>query len=148
MRSSMQYNEHLRLSALEARLYREWCQRHNISYSHLLILDLLYQYEEGVDGTFICDTLLVYKQTLTGLLKFLEKKEYIAWNQCKKDKRKKVISLTAQGRQYVESILNDLYEKEDSAFNCLNAEEKTMFNKLYQKLVTSLQEELEEKEDN
>lgn len=147
MRSSKEFNEHILLGRLESKIYYEWCQKKGISYSLLQILDLLYEYPGGVEAKFISETMFIYKQTLTGLLKQLHNNEYIKTEKDIIDKRRKLISLTDKGTIYVESILNDLYKKEDLVFNCLNDEEKITFNKLYKKIVTNLQKELGEESE-
>ncbi|MGG7163898.1 MarR family winged helix-turn-helix transcriptional regulator [Clostridium ihumii] len=147
MRSSKEFNEHILLGRLESKIYYEWCQKKGISYSLLQILDLLYEYPDGVEAKFISETMFIYKQTLTGLLKQLHNNGYIKTEKDIIDKRRKLISLTDKGTIYVESILNDLYKKEDLVFNCLNDEEKITFNKLYKKIVTNLQKELGEESE-
>lgn len=147
MRSSKEFNEHILLGRLESKIYYEWCQKKGISYSLLQILDLLYEYPVGVEAKFISETMFIYKQTLTGLLKQLHNNGYIKTEKDIIDKRRKLISLTDKGTIYVESILNDLYKKEDLVFNCLNDEEKITFNKLYKKIVTNLQKELGEESE-
>lgn len=147
MRSSKEFNEHILLGRLESKIYYEWCQKKGISYSLLQILDLLYEYPGGVEAKFISETMFIYKQTLTGLLKQLHNNGYIKTEKDIIDKRRKLISLTDKGTIYVESILNDLYKKEDLVFNCLNDEEKITFNKLYKKIVTNLQKELGEESE-
>ncbi|MCY6957436.1 MarR family winged helix-turn-helix transcriptional regulator [Clostridium brassicae] len=142
MRSSIEYNEHILLSKLESRIYYEWCRKNGISYSLLQVLDVLYQQPEGIDAKYICDTMFIYKQTLTGLIKQLESSKYIQIKKDSIDKRRKLIILTKTGFDYVEGILTRLYEKEDITFNCLSDQEKKIFNRLYRKVVQTLQKEL------
>lgn len=142
MRSSKEYNEHIYLSNLEEKIYSKWCAKVGISHSLLKILDLLYEHQEGVEVSFISDKLVIYKQTLTGLLKQLKESEYITWDKDVNDKRKKMVTLTEKGIKYTESIMSTLYEKEDRAFNVLTEEEKIAFNNIYRKLVFELEKEL------
>lgn len=142
MLSSSIYNEHIFLSRREVRIYSKWCQKQGISHSMLIILDLLYENNNGLKPSIISENLIICKQTLTGLLRQLETKKYITQEKDKQDKRKKLIMLTEEGKLYTENLLKDLYATERKVIDILTDEEKTNFNKSYLKLVNELENQL------
>lgn len=136
------YNAHILLSKREALVYQKWCAKNGISYTLLQILDLLYQYPDGAHATFICETMFVYKQTLTGLLRRLEKEGLAKCGKDARDGRKKRIMLTQKGRSYTETVLRALYQKEEKVYRSFAAEEIMHLNQTYEKLVDRLAGEL------
>lgn len=142
MISSSEYNEHIFLSRREQRIYSKWCKKKGISHSMLIILDLLCENSNGLEPSVISENLFICKQTLTGLLHQLESDGYITHKKDKRDKRKKLIILTEEGKGYTESLLEDLYAVETKVIDILTGDEKQKFNKFYLELVNELEKQL------
>jgi len=85
-------------SRLTTKLYAPFLKELDITYPQYLVLLVLWQYEEQTVKE-IGEKLLLESNTLTPLLKRLEKKEIIKRKRSKKDERTVIIELTVRGEE-------------------------------------------------
>ncbi len=85
-------------SRLTTKLYAPFLKELDITYPQYLVMLVLWQYEEQTVKE-IGEKLLLESNTLTPLLKRLEKKEIIKRKRSKKDERTVIIELTSKGEQ-------------------------------------------------
>ncbi|MCT4580435.1 MAG: MarR family transcriptional regulator [Flavobacteriales bacterium] len=119
-------------SRLTTKLYAPYLNELAITYPQYLVLLVLWQYEEQTVKQ-IGEKLLLESNTLTPLLKRLEKKEIIIRKRSKKDERTVIIELTKIGeelkekaRTIPERILNSFVDESIEQSEVL-AFQKTLF---------------------
>lgn len=93
-------------------VYEEWAKAHGISYNALLILYTLWENPTGCTQTTICIQWTLPKQTVNTILKNLEKKSYIAFEDPIYDQRKRRVVFTDSGRNYASAIIPKLQNLE------------------------------------
>ncbi len=64
----------------------------------------------------ICEDWSIPRSTANTIIKDLESKQYVALSQIKGERRELLVSLTACGKEYAESILSDLYRREKEIY--------------------------------
>ena len=119
-------------SRLTTKLYASYLKELAITYPQYLVLLVLWQYEEQTVKQ-IGEKLLLESNTLTPLLKRLEKKEIIIRKRSKKDERTVIIELTKIGEELKEKastiperILNSFVDESIEQSEVL-AFQKTLF---------------------
>jgi len=119
-------------SRLTTKLYAPYLKELAITYPQYLVLLVLWQYEEQTVKQ-IGEKLLLESNTLTPLLKRLEKKEIIIRKRSKKDERTVIIELTKIGEELKEKassiperILNSFVDESIEQSEVL-AFQKTLF---------------------
>lgn len=86
------------LSRLITREYQPHFDRLGITYPQYLVLLVLWEADEGMTVVDIADKLLLGTNTITPLLKRMEKEKLIRRHRSRKDERKVLVSLTETGR--------------------------------------------------
>lgn len=87
------------LSRLVTREYQPHFDVLGITYPQYLVLLVLWEEKDGMTVVDIADRLLLGTNTVTPLLKRMEKERLIRRHRSKRDERKVVVSLTPQGRE-------------------------------------------------
>ncbi len=95
---------------------------HPILYS-LLIFENLSQKD-------IADEYGLPKQTVNNIIKRLENEKLVELKTSEKDKRKKIICLTAKGKEYVNDKLGHIIERENKAASIVGEEKLNKLNDL------------------
>ncbi len=105
-------------------IYQNYGRNCKISSPNLLWI--LYSLNDGEEHSQrqICDDWSIPRSTANTIIKELEEKGYISLVQIKGKRRELNIILTKSGKEYADTLLNDLYCKEKEVYkNISNAEE-------------------------
>ena len=105
------------------RVYTCWAQKHGISNSAMTLIEELYMRPEGVEPAEIADYLGIPRQTMTATLDALEKKAVVGLFPHDKDRRRKVIRFTPEGKTRAEKLVKELHEWEMKALSPLSRTE-------------------------
>ena len=91
-------------------IYEEWAKSHGLSANSLLILQSLY--DGACTQKAISQRWCIPKQTINTILKDLEARGYLELTAMEQDRRNKQISLTHEGKQFVDTIITQILKKE------------------------------------
>ena len=106
-------------------------------------MEKLLQYPEGGFPSEIADRLYLPRQTMSGILRNLEKSGYIVRSFHPSDGRRKVIRLTESGRAYISELLVQLNQAQMRAYALLTVAEQKQLNYLMERLTDGLEIEFE-----
>lgn len=112
-------------------IYEEWAKTHGLSMNSLLVLHTFYDNNGVCTQKFICQKWGIPKQTVNTILKGFESQGYVKLISLDEDKRNKEIRLTTEGKQYAESIINKLQEKELHVMNEIGFEQMKTMNQIH-----------------
>ncbi len=126
------------------RVYTSWAQKHGISNSAMTLIEELYMRPEGVEPAEVADYLGIPRQTMTATLDALERKSVIGRSPHEKDRRRKVIRFTPEGRALAERLVKDLHEWEIKALSSLSKTELARAYKTVKLFCTELEKGLKE----
>lgn len=126
------------------RVYTCWAQKHGISNSAMTLIEELYMRPEGVEPAEVADYLGIPRQTMTATLDALERKSLIGRFPHEKDRRRKVIRFTPEGRDLAEKLVNDLHEWEIKGLSYLSKTELTRTFKTVKLFCAELEKGLKE----
>ena len=105
------------------RAYTCWAQKHGISNSAMTLIEELYMRPEGVEPAEVADYLGIPRQTMTATLDALERKSVVGRFPHEKDRRRKVIRFTPEGKVHAEKLVKELHEWEMKALSPLSRTE-------------------------
>jgi len=105
------------------RAYTCWAQKHGISNSAMTLIEELYMRPEGVEPAEVADYLGIPRQTMTATLDALERKAVVGRFPHDKDRRRKVIRFTPEGKVHAEKLVKELHEWEMKALSPLGRTE-------------------------
>ena len=126
------------------RAYTCWAQKHGISNSAMTLIEELYMRPEGVEPAEIADYLGIPRQTMTATLDALERKSVVGRFPHEKDRRRKVIRFTPEGKIMAEKLVNDLHEWEMKALSSLKETELARAFKTVKLFCTELEKGLKD----
>lgn len=126
------------------RVYTCWAQRHGISNNAMTLIEELYMRPEGVEPAEAADHLGIPRQTMTATLDALERKSIIGRFPHDKDRRRKVIKFTPEGRVVAKKLVKDLHTWEMKALSSLSKIEITRAYKTAKHVCTELEKGLRE----
>lgn len=119
-------------------MYAEWAKAHGISVSCLLALTAIDEGGDDCTQKKISQRWLIPKQTVNMVLKDFENRKLVELLPMQGDKRNKRIQFTAAGREYADTILNELRKVELSAIQKMGidrmrrlSEDGALFIKLF-----------------
>ena len=124
------------------RAYTCWAQKHGISNSAMTLIEELYMRPEGVEPAEVADYLGIPRQTMTATLDALERKSVVGRFPHEKDRRRKVIRFTPEGKIMAEKLVNDLHEWEMKALSSLKETELARAFKTVKLFCTELEKGL------
>lgn len=136
------YYRHFSLMQTENRIYAEWCKKRGISYSWLLILDMILRAKDDIEPAMISDSLFIPRQTMTSLLDQMEKNGLIARKRSQTDRRRVNLSLTQEGHDMIVGILKELAVHENVIVREISPEKMAAFNDIYADIVNRLKSRL------
>jgi DNA-binding MarR family transcriptional regulator len=110
----------------------------------MTLTEELYMRPEGVEPAEVADYLGIPRQTMTATLDALERKSVIGRFPHEKDRRRKVIRFTPEGRALAEKLVNDLHEWEIKALSSISKTELTRTFKTVKLFCTELEKGLKE----
>ncbi len=93
-------------------VYEEWAKAHDLSSNTLLVLCSLHDNQKDCTQKKISQQWLIPKQTVNMIFKDLERRGFVDLLPMSEDKRNKVIRLTETGKEYADTIVSKLREKE------------------------------------
>ena len=126
------------------RAYTCWAQKHGISNSAMTLIEELYMRPEGVEPAEVADYLGIPRQTMTATLDALERKSVVGRFPHEKDRRRKVIRFTPEGKIMAEKLVNDLHEWEMKALSSLKETELARAFKTVKLFCTELEKGLKD----
>ncbi len=136
------FYRHFTLAQIENRIYAEWCRKRGVSYSWLLILDMILRAKDGIEPAMISDALFMPRQTMTSLLDQMEKNGLIYRERSHTDRRRINLTLTGKGNETIVGILKELAVHENSIVSEISREKMTVFNEIYGEIVNKLKSRL------
>ena len=136
------YYRHFSLAQIENRIYAEWCKKRGISYSWLLILDMILRATDDIEPAMISDSLFIPRQTITSLLDQMEKSGLIVRERSQTDRRRVNLSLTKKGHETSVGILKELAVHENVIVGEISREKMAVFNEIYADIVSRLKSRL------
>ncbi len=136
------FYRHFTLAQIENRIYAEWCRKRGISYSWLLILDMILRAKDGIEPAMISDALFMPRQTMTSLLDQMEKNGLIHRERSHTDRRRINLTLTGKGNETIVGILKELAVHENSIVSEISREKMSVFNEIYGEIVNKLKSRL------
>lgn len=136
------FYRHFTLAQIENRIYAEWCRKRGVSYSWLLILDMILRAKDGIEPAMISDALFIPRQTMTSLLDQMEKNGLIHRERSRTDRRRINLTLTGKGNETIVGILKELAVHENSIVSEISREKMSVFNEIYSEIVNKLKSRL------
>ncbi|WP_375577555.1 MarR family transcriptional regulator [Marivirga tractuosa] len=129
-------------SRLTTKLYAPYLNDLDITYPQYLVMLVLWQHQEQTVNK-IGERLLLESNTLTPLLKRLEKKELIYRKRSETDERTVVVSLTEKG-ELLKQKASEIPEKIIGSFKdeTISETEVFAFKEMLEKLIKTLEEKL------
>lgn len=137
----LRYKDLTRFITKHERLYDHWGFTHGMAFSTFMVMEKLLQSPEGGFPSEIADRLYLPRQTMSGILRNLEKEGRIERFFHPSDGRRKVIKLTETGRACITELLDQLNQAQIRAYQRLNASEQKQLNELMERLTDGLEEE-------
>jgi DNA-binding MarR family transcriptional regulator len=122
-----QLKQLLKLSDLWRRydqVYSDWAQKHGFSTNSMTLIEEMLIRPEGVEPAEIADYLGIARQTMTTTLDGLESKGMLARFPHVKDRRRKVIRFTPDGKAFAEKLVEQLHKWELNALSAINKDEQ------------------------
>lgn len=104
--------------------YSVWAQQHGTTDSLVFMLYEIFVSADDCTQHELCRKLFLPKQTVSFLLSKLEKQGYVRRSENPKDRRNKLVSFTAEGRNYAQTLLAELEQAETRAFLGMTAKER------------------------
>jgi len=97
-------------------LYEQYAKSIGLSFTALMVLDLLDNSAETYTQKVVCDKLDLPKQYVNSIIKSLLEKGYVRLKEAK-DRRNKEILITERGKKYIQSALKPLDDAEFAAWD-------------------------------
>ena len=119
------------------RKYTPYLNKLNLTYTQYIVMMYLWE-NKKTNVKELGNNLLLESNTLTPLLKKLEKKEYIKREKLEKDERNLIIKLTNKGEQLKEQAL-EIPKQIGKCIN-LNQEETIILYKTLYKILNNIEE--------
>ncbi len=110
----------------------------------MTLIEELYMRPEGVEPAEVADYLGIPRQTMTATLDALERKSVVGRFPHEKDRRRKVIRFTPEGKIMAEKLVNDLHEWEMKALSSLKETELARAFKTVKLFCTELEKGLKD----
>ncbi|MFM7462926.1 MAG: MarR family winged helix-turn-helix transcriptional regulator [Actinomycetota bacterium] len=98
-------------SAVRNHLEREILSRHGLSWTGFVVLWVVWVWQE-IETREIAEEVGTSKATLTGVLKTLERENWIAKRQSKEDRRLVIVTLTGDGKRLMKRIFPEFNKEE------------------------------------
>lgn len=126
-------------------VYSDFAERHGVSTNAMSLIEELVIRPDGVEPAEAADYLGIARQTMTAVLDSLEKKGVIARYPHVKDRRRKVIRFTPEGKKYAGKLIGKLYEWELAALCAIGPDEQDLAYEIVHRLCEELKRRLPEK---
>lgn len=127
-------------------IYRGVASSYGISDNEFWVWYALLTYQGECSQQDICDMWSLPKQTVNSIVSNLAKKGYLSLETTDGMKKRKLIRLSDEGKQYGARIVNHIFDAEQCAFEKLSAKERETCIELFQKYIHLLKEAVYEKD--
>lgn len=98
-------NQYGLLRDVQYAAYEQYARKHNLTARELFVLDLIWFAPEGCLQSEISERLSATKQTISAIVKKFLKQGYVTLTESEKDRRNKIVRLTAAGIEYTKKII-------------------------------------------
>ena len=123
-------------------LYGRWAAKFHLSLYSLYVLYELFESGEECTQKRICERWYLPKQTVSSILKNLERDGYLYFKTMEKDKRNKCILLTPKGREYTDRIIGSLTKLEEKVMIRMGVKKRRAMNEGSRLFCTYFSQEL------
>lgn len=103
-------------------VYDEYARGAGITYTLLIILDILYYSAGAVTQTDICRRAYCPKQTVNAVIGNLRGSGYVELKELDGDRRNKGVTLTESGIRYAEKLLSKMWGAEKAAMDMMDGD--------------------------
>ncbi|WP_110045286.1 MarR family transcriptional regulator [Paenibacillus cellulosilyticus] len=108
----------------------------------LLLLLKLHENREGITPSSLADRLGIRRASVTALLEWLEKRDLIAREQSKLDRRMVYVKITAEGLELLDKTLPTFWSACSTVMSDLDQEETMFLDKILVKLNAGIEKKL------
>lgn len=119
-------------------IYNQYAESQNLTVNLIDTIDVIHD-KQPCPQKDIQDALLLPKQTVSFLVKKLEKTGIVQMVQGEEDRRQRLVSLTKDGKKRAERIIRDFVGREEAAMDVLSGKEQKEMNALLTRFVTGLE---------
>lgn len=134
-----------RLYTENEQIYHDIAQHYGLSDSVHWILYMLYESEDGVSQTELCEAWHLSKQTVNSAISAMIQKGLVSLESVPGTKNRKNIVLTEKGHQLSSKVIGEMQEIERSALSRIPEEERELFIAVFRKNNQYMREEYEKK---
>jgi len=121
-------------------LYAQWAKNHGLNFTTMFCLYAIRRSENEPTPGHVAGVLRLSKQTVNSALDMLESRGYVTRRVDPLNRRSRLISLTPQGMEAVEELLDALYELEQRIFGRLTQRERKALIRLTEKIVGTMED--------
>lgn len=115
------YEDYYRLNYI----YYEWAIEHGTQDTTLFVLHEIYKLKDQCTQSQIVEITGYPKQTVSYILRNLEKRDIIYRERSPHDKRSYLVGFTEYGNKYAEGIITEMKNNEIAAYKAMTEEERT-----------------------
>ncbi|MDR0325970.1 MAG: MarR family winged helix-turn-helix transcriptional regulator [Oscillospiraceae bacterium] len=105
-------------------LYGQYAKSEGLTYLGFLVLDILLTTPNNCTQKYICEQLLLPKQTVNAIIKTFWEQGYVEMKEIDADRRNKAIRLSASGQKYAERVMEKIFAVEEDAMGQLTHEQR------------------------
>lgn len=134
-----------RLYTENEQIYHDIAQHYGLSDSVHWILYMMYENEDGISQTELCETWHLSKQTVNSAISSMIQKEWVSLESIPGTKNRKNIVLTEKGRSFCKKVIGEIKQIEKNAFSRMSNEERELFITLFRKNNQYMREEYQKK---
>ena len=109
-------------------MYENWAKNHGLSLNSVMVLYSFYEDGRTCTQKMISQKWVIPKQTVNSILKEFEKRGFIELVPIPADKRNKYIRLTLEGKEYVNTIIEELRDLELYVMEQIGMDSMTSLN--------------------
>lgn len=119
------------------KIYAQFAQQKNLSYNELHFFYYLAQHKQATPKD-ISQTWSIPKQTINSICTKFSKLGYLNIKTDDQDKRKKILSLTSTGKDFIQPVVNQISKAEISVQEKFSIKQFDKFLNDFEKLTTEL----------
>lgn len=134
--------EYARLRDTQFSLYENYARQWGLQSKSLLILLWIYRNPQGISQQTIAAHTYSTKQVVNAAIKSFARKGYLSVTVSGADKRKKLITLTTDGKAFAASIIEPMDRAEERAFSRLTERQQDILLRTTAVFSAELSEEL------
>lgn len=132
-----------RLYTENEQIYHDIAQHYGLSDSVHWILYMLYESENGISQTELCETWHLSKQTVNSAIASMIQKEWVSLENIPGTKNRKNIVLTEKGQHFCAKVIVEMKKIEENAISRIPDEDRETFIAVFRKTNQYMREEYE-----